>query len=106
MGLKPEEFDKMTGIAKKKILINMTGLRQTVASDPNPILQETRLSTLTQLLTFADDNWLFLTPQSKDLLAEHLLTLVRRKDSTLYNAIQGNPETLLKFINVSRDLLL
>ena len=46
MGLKPEEFEKMTGITKKKVLINMTGLKQTIASDPNPTLQETRLNTL------------------------------------------------------------
>jgi len=46
MGLKPEEFEKMTGITKKKVLINMTGLRQTIAGDPNPILSETRLTSL------------------------------------------------------------
>ena len=52
MGLKPEEFEKMTGITKKKVLINMTGLKQTIASDPNPSLQETRLTSLHQLITF------------------------------------------------------
>jgi hypothetical protein len=46
MGLKSDEFEKMTGITKKKVLINMTGLKQTIASDPNSSLQETRLTSL------------------------------------------------------------
>ena len=53
MSLKPEDFEKMTGITKKKVLINMTGLKQTIMSDPNNSLQETRLSSLTHLVDFA-----------------------------------------------------
>jgi hypothetical protein len=38
MALKGEDFEKLPSIIKKKVLINMTGLRQTILSDPNPLV--------------------------------------------------------------------
>lgn len=70
MALKGEDFEKLPSIIKKKVLINMTGLRQTILSDPNTLVQETRHSNLKTLVTFARDNWHFLNPESKGLLAD------------------------------------
>ena len=60
MDLKADEFDKMPSITKKKVLINMTGLRQTISTDPNTTLSENRHNTLRSLVNFSNENWLFL----------------------------------------------
>ena len=72
MSLKQEEFEKIPSITKKKVLINMTGVRQTIASNPNPQVSEHRLSTMKSLVTFTKDNWLFLNNSSKSILSEQL----------------------------------
>ena len=70
MNLKHEEFDKLPSITKKKVLINMTGVRQTIASDPNPTLESTRLTTIKSLVNFSKENWHYLNESSKELIAE------------------------------------
>jgi hypothetical protein len=73
MDLQVDEFEKMSSITKKKVLINMTGLRQTISSDPNStLLTETKHNTLKSLVSFTHDNWFFLNEQSKALLGEQL----------------------------------
>lgn len=105
MGLNPDEFEKMTGITKKKVLINMTGLKQTIASDPNSSLQETRLNSLQELITFADENSLFLNSSSKALIAEQLQRLVKSSDTNLRQAVMGSIKTQVSLVNVTRDFL-
>lgn len=63
MGLKQEEFDRLPSITKKKILINMTGIKQSLSSNPNPQLLSdttTRFTNVKSLVTFTRDNWHFL----------------------------------------------
>ena len=105
MGLKAEEFEKMTGITKKKVLINMTGLKQTIVSDPNSSLQETRLRSLQQLIAFADENSLFLNSSSKSLIAEQFQRLVKNSDSNLRQAVMGSIQTQVSLVNVTREFL-
>lgn len=62
MSLKQEEFEKLPSITKKKVLINMTGVRQTIAANPNPLITEQRMSTIKPLVNFTKENWLFLNP--------------------------------------------
>lgn len=61
MGLKDDnEFDQLPNITKKKVLINMIEIRNTLASDPNPVVRDGIISTLRELLTFTRENWFFL----------------------------------------------
>jgi len=91
MGLRTEEFEKMTGIAKKKVLINMTGLKQTIANNPNTSLQETRLNSIKNLVSFTEDNWHFLNDQSKSLLSQQLTRLTNQSDNNLRQSLHSNP---------------
>ena len=60
----------MPSITKKKVLINMTGLRQTISGDPNSSIADSRHHSLKSLVSFANENSLFLNEASKSLLAE------------------------------------
>jgi len=70
MTLKQDEFEKLPSITKKKVLINMTGVRQTIVSDPNPLLNEQRFTSIKTLVTFTRENWLFLNDQSRGVVSE------------------------------------
>ena len=92
MALKQEEFDKLTNITKKKVLINMTGVRQTIASNPNPQVLENRHTSIRSLVTFTRDNWIFLNDYSKELLSQQLQGLLKVENSLNFiNLILGNP---------------
>ena len=40
MDLKQEDFAKLTNITKKKVLINMTGVKNAIAINPNNMVTE------------------------------------------------------------------
>lgn len=81
MDLKADEFEKIPSITKKKVLINMTGLRQTILSDPNLAVLESRHNSLKSIVQFAHENLLFLNDKSKSLLGDQLQSLVKASDS-------------------------
>ena len=108
MDLKADEFDKMPSITKKKVLINMTGLRQTISTDPNTTLSENRHNTLKSLVTFSHENWLFLNEQSKALLGEQLQNLIKGAEANqrgVFGALFNNPALQLELIKVSQGML-
>lgn len=62
MSLMSEDFEKLPSITKKKVLINLTTVRQQIPNDPNPQVTESRMSNLKQLIGFSRENRYFLTP--------------------------------------------
>jgi hypothetical protein len=70
MSLKPQDFEKLPSITKKKVLINMTSVRSTIPTDPNSLLQEQRLTNLKNLVSFAKENQCFLSKQSREIVSE------------------------------------
>lgn len=103
MDLKGEEFEKMPSITKKKVLINMTGLRQTITSDPNTSVSESRHNSLKSLVNFTHENLLFLNNQSKALLSEQLQQMLKNADSSQRGTLSilfNNPSLQLELIKV------
>jgi hypothetical protein len=73
MSLNQEDFEKLPNVNKKKILINMTSVRQTMLTDPNLMLKERNIQ---NMLTFAKDNWLFLNQKGKEFLRNEIDTFI------------------------------
>ena len=106
MNLKVEDFEKLPSITKKKVLINMTTVRQQIPSDPNAHLGESRMNNLKQLIGFSRENRHFLTQQSKANLSEQFLNLLKATNlSSLKSLLLGNLNIQTDLTNVGLEVL-
>ena len=64
MSLKQEEFDKLLGIQKKKLLINILTMTDTLELNPNYGYIYDDLN-INKLVNFSFDNWSLLNDSSK-----------------------------------------
>ena len=106
MSLVQGDFDKLPSITKKKVLINMTGVRQLMATNPNPQVLEGKAQNLKQLVGFCKENSLFLNAESKQILSGKLQGLLKEETNyNLKNMLNGNPVFQLDLINTAQGLL-